>query len=284
MIFKAVRLTCISLIAFTVLIALIASTPAEAAAAGCENTSLQDSFDRNVNVLVIWTDEPNLKALNLLKIDVSKKRMDVVCIPVNKTVFAKKFIPSKYLVKNSGAGLGGIARLGSITELNSIEEIPEYTIKVSPKTVFSYERREGLVAEVEELFGEGVDFYVQVDQPAFERASDIIGPFPLNGRQTTMAESFEDTSENFKIGYEKIIRALAVKLRDPAVIVQIPRLAWMFIFDVETNLGLKEILNLYRLVDNFGPENIYRSIFGKTYFAPPASPASPTHIRTGQVS
>ncbi len=137
---------------------------------------------------------------------------------------------------------------------------PEQVVNVTGFPVKDYQNtgRDVLVKMVEETVGVKVDYYIQVDQAVFEKTGEMIGPINLSGRAVAVAAAFEESPLTQDIGCEKIIRSLAQKMAEPETLVKLPLLAYVLATEVETNMGVMDILRLYRQVHGCGADNIHR--------------------------
>jgi len=179
------------------------------------NPAFAAAEDRE-NILVFWTEGERLKAVTLVCVQGSRGPLGIVAIPVH--------------VRLDGGGTGwtvaeAYARLG----------------------------REGLTAQLEYLFRTPISRYLSVDQATLDKVSSIIGPVMMGDRPATMAEVFEGTYTGGEIEPQAEIRCLAARLTEPRVVVKAPQLVWLFSSEVKTNLGYRNIWNIYRAVAEKGP-------------------------------
>lgn len=179
-------------------------------------TSARAGDDQAINVLIFWTDHSRLKAVTLMSITPHKKPVGIVSIPVNT------------LVHEGSAA--------------TLEEL------------FYRAGREGVTAYLEKRFGLAITHYVDVSQETLARTSEALGPLAINGHRTSLLEVFEGTYTAQRPDLQTEIRALAARLLEPPVLVKLPRLLWTFTTGVETNLGVGQIMALYRALQGNGPE------------------------------
>ncbi|RKO67647.1 LCP family protein [Desulfofundulus salinus] len=186
------------------------------------------------NVLIFWTDGPKLKALTLMAITPRKKPVGIVSIPIN-------------------------TRIHDIWGVKTLEELYHKT------------GREGTTAYLEKRFGIPINHYVDISQATLTRTSEALGPVEMAGKQTSLLEVFEGTYTNQRMDLQTEIRALAARLIEPAVLIKLPRLLWIFTSGVETNLGMGHILTLYQALQGNGPEILRKQALpGRDYFVGPA--------------
>ncbi len=186
------------------------------------------------NVLIFWTDGPKLKAVTLMAITPRKKPVGIVSIPIN-------------------------TRIHDIRGAKTLEELYHKT------------GREGTTAYLEKRFGIPINHYVDISQATLTRTSEALGPVVMAGKQTSLLEVFEGTYTSQRMDLQAEIRALAARLIEPAVLIKLPRLLWIFTSGVETNLGMGHILTLYQALQGNGPEILRKQALpGRDYFVGPA--------------
>ncbi|SHJ33835.1 LCP family protein [Desulfofundulus thermosubterraneus] len=185
------------------------------------------------NVLIFWTDGPKLKAVTLMAITPRKKPVGIVSIPIN-------------------------TRIHEIRGVVTLEELYHHT------------GREGTTAYLEKRFGIPINHYVDISQATLTRTSEALGPVEMAGKQTSLLEVFEGTYTNQRMDLQTEIRTLAARLIEPAVLIKLPRLLWIFTSGVETNLGMGSILALYQALQGNGPEILRKQALpGRDYFVGP---------------
>jgi anionic cell wall polymer biosynthesis LytR-Cps2A-Psr (LCP) family protein len=127
--------------------------------------------------------------------------------------------------------------------------------------------REGLTARLERLFNTSIGSYLAVDQSTLDKVSEVVGPVLMEGKVTTMADIFEGTYTDGEIEPQTEIRRLAASLLEPRILVKAPQLARILTSDVKTNLGYKNILGIYRVVAQQGPEVLQKkALTGRDYY------------------
>jgi len=141
------------------------------------------------------------------------------------------------------------------------------------------------IETVEMLLGFPVDYYIEVNIPGLvnvvdamggididvekrmyyrDRSQDLLidlqpGMQHLNGKQAVGYVRFRHDAMGDLGRIERqreFLRAVATELLSPEKVTRLPKLANTFIETVSTNLTVKDILSLKRLVENIGPEGI----------------------------
>ncbi|HHW43941.1 MAG TPA: LCP family protein [Desulfotomaculum sp.] len=202
---------------------VLLSTPPQATAAWPASVGRQSAARNDApagpaqNVLIFWTDGPKLKAITLMAINPGHKPVGIVSIPIN-------------------------TRLYDVGGARTLEEL------------YRREGRPGTTAYLEKRFGISINNYVDISQDALARTSDALGPVEMAGKKTSLLEVFEGTYTSQRMDLQAEIRALAARLIEPAVLVKIPRLLWIFTTGTETNMGAGNILTIYNTLRGNGPE------------------------------
>ena len=182
----------------------------------------------DVNIIVIWTDGPKLKAATLVCVD--NERSGVVAVP-------------RYI------------QLNVDDKLVSIEEFYYLT------------GRYDLISLLEEKFGITIHSYVSIDQKAVEYTSRILGEILVGEDTTTVVEAFEGTLQEIRSDDQAVVQALARRLFEPDAIVKIPYLTYVFMTNIETNLREREVLAVYRAIRHQGADTLRkRAVPGQDYY------------------
>ncbi len=186
--------------------------------------------DTRENILIFWTERDCLKAVTLMCVQGPREPVGIVAIPV-------------YIRLGEGGANQTIAEAyGSLG-------------------------RPGITAQLEGLFKISIDGYLAMDQSTLNKASDIMGPVVMAGKVATMAEIFEGTYIDGEIEPQSEIRGLAASLSEPWVLVKAPQLVWILTSEVSTNLGCKNIWNIYQAVQEQGPDILRKkALTGQDYY------------------
>lgn len=181
------------------------------------------------NILIFWTERDRLKAVTLMCLQDPHRPVGIVAIPT----YIKINDDGRSLTISEAYG-----RLG----------------------------RQGLTARLEELFKIPIGSYLSVDQSTLEKASSMIGPVKMEGKETSMAAIFEGTYTSGEIEPQSEIRSLAACLVEPRMMARAPHLLWIFSTEVNTNLGYKSFWSIYRAVERQGPDILNKkALIGKDY-------------------
>lgn len=182
------------------------------------------------NILIFWTDQDRLKAITLVTAKECGEPVGIVAIPV-------------YIRINEGG---------------------------APLTISeTYARvgREGLTCRLEQLFQTSISSYLVVDQSTLEKASLVLGPIIMEGRTTSLADVFEGSYTAGEIEPQSEVRALAARLVEPKALLKAPQLVLILTTEVRTNLGYRNIWNIYRMVEVRGPGIINKkALTGRDFY------------------
>ncbi|OAT81179.1 hypothetical protein [Desulfotomaculum copahuensis] len=177
----------------------------------------QPAAGRTENILVFWTNGPELKAVTLMAVHPGQKPVGIVAIPVNTRIEAN-------------------GRLITLSDL------------------YRKQGRDGITAFLEDRFSVPIENYVDISQDALEQVSRALGPVIMNGKRTSLLDVFEGGYAGQRMDLQLEIRTLAARLIEPAVLVKVPYLAWLFSTRVHSNLGTGNVLSLYQAIRGNGPE------------------------------
>lgn len=182
------------------------------------------------NILVFWTNGPVLKAITLMAVHPGQKPVGIVAIPVNTRI------------EENG-------RLITLSDL------------------YQKQGRDGITVFLEDRFNVPIENYVDISQDALEQVSRALGPVVMNGEKTSLLDVFEGGYASQRMDLQLEIRTLAARLIEPAVLVKVPYLAWIFSTRVHTNLGTGNVLSLYQAIRGNGPEILRKKALpGEEFF------------------
>lgn len=188
-------------------------------------------------VAIFWQKGEKLKALTILVMVPEKNKAVIGTVPV----FAY-----------NATGRGGPGSRGL------------------PQTVEEMFRQSGR-AKVQRAVAEYLKLpltkYITIDQSAFEQMSRLVGPAQLKGTSITMAAAFEQTRLGSRHDDQDVVRAFSAKLRQPEEWWKLPRLAWLLIEAVDTNLTMSELWQYYSHYRAIGPERTFKeAIQGQDFY------------------
>lgn len=172
------------------------------------------------NLLLIWTDDQDLKAVTLLTF-YSNRPVGIVSIPL-------------YICLDT----------------------PQTGITVAD--AYYQQGRTALTSHLEERFKQPIRYYVTIDQTSLRHMSEVMGTIDMGDKETTLLEVFDGKHVNNASTMQAEIRCLAANLLDPSTVVKLPRLVWIYSSEVDSNLGPRHVLGLYRIVKLGGPGIIYK--------------------------
>lgn len=201
-------------VALATLLAIILNLACPGTAGAVLDRDLNDTPE---SVIILWTDGPVLKAINLT------------------------FFPEK-------TGPVGIVSVPKQTLIDS-ERGP-----LTAEEFYYRYGREKLVRQLEKLFGTPIGAFISVDQRALVEVSDIIGRIDMNGRETTLVDVFEGNYTRGPVNLQVEIRQLAGAMITPALLLKIPGIVWVFSSRVDSNIGPRHFMAFYRVICRRGPE------------------------------
>lgn len=172
------------------------------------------------NLLLIWTDENNLKAVTLLTF-YSDQPVGIVSIPL-------------YICLDT----------------------PQAGITVAD--AYYQQGRTALTSHLEERFKQPIRYYVTIDQASLRHMSEVMGTIDMGEKEITLLEVFEGKHVDNASTMQAEIRCLAANLLSPSTVVKLPQLVWIYSSEVDSNLGPRHVLGLYRIVKLGGPGIIYK--------------------------
>lgn len=182
------------------------------------------------NILIFWTEKDSLKAVTLMSVQSPGRPVGIVGIPVHISIDQEK---------------------------------PSFTIAEA----YRLKGRQGMTATLEEMFRTDIGSYLVIDQATLMKLSNIIGPVLMEDRPATLIEVFEGTYMEKDIEPQWEIRCLAAQLVTFRVLVKVPQLIRIIHDEVKTNLGFKNLLNIYRAVETQGSDILNKKVLtGRDYY------------------
>lgn len=174
------------------------------------------------SIIIIWTDGPKLKAVNLTFLPDPQGPIGIISVP-------------RYTWLASGH---------------------------QSLTVEDYYHQYGqqkLIDRLEELFGTSIGAYITIDQQDLVSVSNAMGEIQMNGNQTTLLDVFEGKYTDMPINLQEEIRQLAGAMLTPAIIVKIPQILWIFCTEVESNINSSHVMSYYKMIRSNGPGVLQKS-------------------------
>jgi anionic cell wall polymer biosynthesis LytR-Cps2A-Psr (LCP) family protein len=186
--------------------------------------------DGQGNILIFWTEKERLKAVTLMTAQGCGNPVGIVAIPV-------------YIRIDEG----------------------EQHCTISE--AYARMGREGLTCRLEQLFQTPIGSYLAVDQSTLEKASRVFGPIIMEGRTTSLAEVFEGSYTEGAVEPQSEVRALAARLVEPKALIKAPQVIMILTTEVRTNLGYRNVWDIYRMVELQGPGVIHkRALTGRDFY------------------
>jgi len=169
------------------------------------------------SVIILWTDGPRLKAVNLTFFPDNNGPLGIVSVPVYTCLPASE-------------------------DALTLQEF--------------YRRygREKLIAQLENLFGSSIMAYITIDQRTLCHLSRVIGSINMAGRETNLLDVFEGNYTDSPINLQEEIRLLAGAMLTPRVIVKLPEMIWIFSTQVDSNVTPRHLLAFYHMLRCRGPD------------------------------
>lgn len=182
------------------------------------------------NLICFWIEDIKLKAVTLMNFDSGTGRVGILSVPLYTNVEVKG-------------------------QLTTIEEL------------WKREGRKGITNRLETLLEININGQITFDQPVLEKASLLIGSFPLKGTSMTMVQAFDETRLERRKDDEAILRAMATNIISPSELHKVPQLLWLFTTQVDSNISPDLMMRIYGVVSHQGTTILTKkSLKGKDYY------------------
>lgn len=168
----------------------------------------------SINIMYVWCDSEQLKVISVTSFNKTSKQAAIVVIPL-------------YTVIDNGQ---------TVNLQNNYKTIQD---------LYRVQGREGVRRFLEQKLEIKIPNFVQVNQSALRKLSDIIGVLEVNGDNTTMLEAFEQTAAGIRTDDREVVRAVASQVLRPGIILEIPDLLSIFTHDIQTNFSTQEMLQVF---------------------------------------
>lgn len=168
----------------------------------------------SINVMYIWSDKNTLKVISVTGFNRDTKQAAIVVIPL-------------------------------YTVVDTANEVNPGKRKTTIQDLYREGGREAVRRFLEERLEVAIPNYVHVNQSALQKVSDIIGTLDVNGDKITMLEAFEQTAAGIRTDDSDVVKTVASQVRQPRMILEIPRLLWIFTHDIQTNFTTDQMVNLF---------------------------------------
>ena len=196
--------------ALFILLTLLACFWLTSAATAAPNTGTPDS------IIILWTDGPKLKAVNLTFFPDPKGPIGIISVP----------------------------RYTWLTSDHQLLTVDDY---------YQQYGRQKLIERLEELFGTSIGAFINIDQQALVDVSNALGRIQMNGKQTTLLDVFEGNYTNKPVSLQEEIRQLASAMITPATIIKVPQILWIFGTEIDSNIGSSHVMDYYKTIRFNGP-------------------------------
>lgn len=167
-----------------------------------------------INIMYIWTDNDRLRVISLTSFNKKTRQAAVVVIPLHTVV-------------NNG---------------NVVKLEHNY---MTLQDLYREKGREGVREFIQEQFEIKIPNFVHVNQSALRKISDIVGGLKVNGDDVTMLEAFEQTEAGIRTDDRDVVGAVADQILKPRMLLEVPRLLWIFTHDITTNFSTEQMINLF---------------------------------------
>lgn len=169
-----------------------------------------------INVMYVWSDGDRLRVISITSFNVITKQAAIVVIPLDTVI-------------NAG----------------NTAATPEKWVTI--QDIYRERGRDGVRAILQEKLEIKIPNFVHVNQTALQKLSDIIGVLKVNGDEITMLEAFEQTAAGIRTDDGDVVRTVASRILRPQMLVEVPKLLWIFTNDVKTNFSTEQMLRIFNI-------------------------------------
>lgn len=181
-------------------------------------TQLNKTND-TLNIMYIWTDQKKLNVISVTTFNKTTGQAAITVIPLHTVIDS-----------------GNVVYLGS--HYQNISEL------------YQSQGREGVREFLEEKLQIQIPYYVHVNQSALEKLSNIFGVLQINGDHVTMLEAFEQTVAGIRTDDRDVVRAVANRVLQPGIVLEVPTIIDIFTDDIKTNMSVQEMIRIFYLSRN----------------------------------
>lgn len=176
-------------------------------------TALNRTTD-SINIMYIWTDGDRLNVISVTSFNRKTRQAAIVVVPL-------------HTVTDCGNKVNLQGRHMTVREL------------------YRQKGREGVRSFLRQKLEIDIPNYIHVNQAALRKISDIIGVLNVNGDKTTMLEAFEQTAAGIRTDDPDVVKAVAAQVLKPRMLLEVPRLLWIFTHDIATNFSPEQMLAMF---------------------------------------
>lgn len=190
----------------------------------------------SVNVMYVWSDGDLLRVISITSFNILTRQAAIVVIPLD-------------------------------TVINAGETVTPQDKLLTVQDIYREQGREGVRNLLQEKLEIKIPNYVHVNQTALQKLSDIIGVLEVNGDETTMLEAFEQTSAGIRTDDRDVVRAVAARILRPQMLVEVPKLLWIFTHDIKTNFSTEQMVRIFHVSRQMDLGNMRKTALpGYEYF------------------
>lgn len=190
-------------------------------------SSLNRGLD-SINVMYIWSDVNQLKVISITSFNIVTRQAAIVVIPLDTVVNAGKIAATQ-------------------DKLITIQDI------------YRERGRDGVGALLREKFEINIPNFVHVNQTALQKLSDIVGVLRVNGDEITMLEAFEQTMAGVRTDDREVVRAVASRIIRPQMLMEVPKLLWIFTHDIKTNFSTEQMIRIFNISRQMDLGNMHKT-------------------------
>ncbi|AGL02707.1 hypothetical protein Desgi_3362 [Desulfoscipio gibsoniae DSM 7213] len=173
--------------------------------------AMQSNSKTPESVIIFWTDEARLKAVNLT------------------------FSPNR----DGPIGIISVPVYTWLADGQQATTVGEYYLKHGPVK---------LTQQMETLFENSISAYIIIDQKALVNVSKVIGPINMADQHITLMDVFEGKYVDGPVNMQVEIRQLADAMLTPAVLIKVPEIIWVFSREVDSNISPRHLASFYRVI------------------------------------
>lgn len=192
-----------------------------------------------INVMYLWSDNDQLKVISITSFNKATTQAAIVVVPLHTVI-------------------DNTDRVNLNSSYSTIQDL------------YKAKGREGVRQFLEKKLEINLPNFVQVNQSALQKISDIIGILKVNGDNITMLEAFEQTAAGLRTDDRDVVRAVASQVLRPGLILEIPNMLYIFTHDIRTNFTTQEMVEIFYFSRQMDLKNMRKAALPGYEFAAPA--------------
>lgn len=169
-----------------------------------------------INVMYIWSDGNRLRVISVTSFNIITKQAAIVVIPLD-------------------------------TVINAGKDAATQDKWVTIQDIYRERSRDGVRAVLQEKLEIKIPSFVHINQSALQKLSNIVGILQVNGDEITMLEAFEQTAAGIRTDDRDVVRAVASRILRPQMLVEVPKLLWIFTHDIKTNFSPEQMVRIFHI-------------------------------------